>query len=240
MLRFILLFYLLCIYPATGFSQAMIADIDRRYVDINSSFAGVKLLLFGTREEYGNIIIVVSGPKRDFIVRKKEKIMGMWFNSGVVEFVNVPYLYKTFSSIDLDNNKNFLIDNEIIDNYLLEPAQDQKQELSSYKYALFEFLYNNHLYNNKEQKVSFIGNTLFRSNVFLPEKLLEGTYRVNFYLIEDNRIRLLQTVPMIVRQVGFNARIYNMANTQPYVYGLIAVLLSLSLGWLAKLIFYRK
>ena len=56
-----------------AYSLPIIADIDQRSINITSSFVGQELLIFGTTQYFGDIVIKVEGPKESFIVRKKKK-----------------------------------------------------------------------------------------------------------------------------------------------------------------------
>ena len=71
-----------------------------------------------------------------------------------------------------------------------------------------------------------------------------GTFLIDVYLVRDGRIVDAQNMPLVISKVGFGADIYKYANarsiTQRFVYGLVAVLVSLLTGWLAHLAFRKR
>ena len=73
--------------------DALIADLSSREVAITTGFAGTELLLFGTVDGAGDIVVVVRGPKRREIVRRKERIAGVWVTGRSVAFNQVPAFY---------------------------------------------------------------------------------------------------------------------------------------------------
>ena len=51
-------------------AKPVIADLSDYDIRIDSSFTGTSLLLFGARNEPGDVIVVVRGPKKKFVVQK--------------------------------------------------------------------------------------------------------------------------------------------------------------------------
>ena len=68
-------------------------------VAITSNFAGADLTIFGAldnadplvaRQGRYDVIVVLEGPARPVVVRRKNRILGMWINTESLTFVNVP------------------------------------------------------------------------------------------------------------------------------------------------------
>src|SRR5277367_6636204 len=87
----VLLFLLLSPLPAAA--APLVADLSNYRIDIDSSFNGTRIFLFGTRNDNGDIVAVVRGPAKDYIVRKKEEIAGIWINRQRMKFFGVPDFY---------------------------------------------------------------------------------------------------------------------------------------------------
>jgi len=60
-----------------------------------------------------------------------------------------------------------------------------------------------------------------------------GTYSVGVFLIRDGDVVSAQTTPLIVNKIGISAEISEVAQRQPVLYGLAAVIGAFLIGWLA-------
>ncbi len=56
-------------------------------------FAGADVLLFGTTDGPGDVVVVVKGPVADVDVLRKERVGGIWINRKGLGFQNVPAVY---------------------------------------------------------------------------------------------------------------------------------------------------
>ena len=81
----ILQFTALLFTTSNSIAMPLLADLSVTKIDIDHNFSGLDILLFGTRKEDGEIIVVVKGPKKNYIIRKKEQIFGMWLNKDAVK-----------------------------------------------------------------------------------------------------------------------------------------------------------
>lgn len=71
-------------------------------VSITTDFSGAVLTIFGaldnadplvSRQGRYDVIVVLEGPPRPTVVRKKTRILGMWINTQSETFINVPMSY---------------------------------------------------------------------------------------------------------------------------------------------------
>ena len=69
---------------------------------ITSDFTGADLTIFGAldnadplllRQGRYDVVVVLEGPARPVVVRKKTRVLGMWINTESETFVNVPVSY---------------------------------------------------------------------------------------------------------------------------------------------------
>src|SRR5690606_14184052 len=108
--RFVLIFALLAVLTAVARAQApenlnpetiqIGLSTDRVY--ITSDFSGADLTIFGaldfadpllSRQGRYDVIVVLEGPARPVVVRRKSRVLGMWINTWSETFVNVPVSY---------------------------------------------------------------------------------------------------------------------------------------------------
>jgi len=76
-------------------ARPLIADSYPRKINIDHNFKGIDILLYGARNQYGTIVVVARGPKKDFVLREKGKVAGIWTNTKNIELDD----YYSFYSI---------------------------------------------------------------------------------------------------------------------------------------------
>jgi hypothetical protein len=76
----------------------LIVDLSRPRVSITSAFQGESILLFGMFDPPGEIVVVVIGPPARETVLRKQRVLGMWLNTGRQAFDDVPAYYSIAAS----------------------------------------------------------------------------------------------------------------------------------------------
>src|SRR5690348_293467 len=97
------LILLLCFFPLPALATPLVGDLSNYRIDIDSSFNGTRIFLFGARNDNGDIVVVIRGPYKNYLVRKKEQIGGIWINRDRMKFYHVPDFYALASSKPLDD-----------------------------------------------------------------------------------------------------------------------------------------
>ncbi len=227
-------FILLLHLPAHA-AAPLVGDLSNYRIDIDSGFNGTRMFLFGARNDSGDIVVVVRGPQKDFIVRKKEQIAGIWVNRDRMKFFGVPDFYaiaasKPLSDIDQANLFNQL---GIGQNNLLAPPTDPKSQASFAQFA-DAFLRHQHerrLYMEQPEPVTFMGETLFKTVIEFPDNIPPGNYTAEIYLISDGEVVGMQSTPIKVVKSGLDAFLYMYAHQHPALYGISAIVIALCVGW---------
>jgi uncharacterized protein (TIGR02186 family) len=225
----------------------IIAALDDHLVAIDTGFSGSKVLLFGTREADGDVIVIVRGPSRKEIVRKQDRIMGVWANRQSVSFTDTPSFYNIAASKNISD----LVSEEIAQQLELGPehlnsylAPESKsvsaEERKLYWDALLRNKKRDGLYSNEYASVQFLGKNLFRTDFLLPSNIPIGTYLVYVYLVKDKKVVNSQITPLFVSKTGLEAGIYDFAQRHSFSYGMIAVIIALIAGWSGSVIFRKK
>ncbi|MBT4922152.1 MAG: TIGR02186 family protein [Rickettsiales bacterium] len=224
-------------------NQAVFTALSDDTININANFKGKNILLFGAKNEPGEIFIIVRGPEKSFITRKKEQIFGLWVARKYVEFRNLPNFYqiKSNSTIESIGNDNLLKNLEIglqnlSYNYGGTASIDQTQD---YRTALMESQYRNNLFTQDIGPITYLNNTFFKTEIFFPKTIHEGLYTIETYLIDQEDIKALQVHRVNARKVGFESFIHNLAHENEIIYGLLSVFLALFFGWFASHIFWK-
>lgn len=237
-----IIFFVAALIPS--FAQAdkpIVADLAVRSIDIDHNFIGMDILLFGARNDVGRIVVVVRGPERDYIVRKKEKIAGIWVNKESVHFDGVNSFYAIASTSPLDDVKNNQLLSALgigVDNIRLKTSS-KNLSADDFRRAFIHQKQTENLYMNTISKVTFWGETLFRTVLKFPKNIEGGWYTAEVYLFNNGILSAVQSTPILVEKTGFEAFIYDIAHSYSFIYGLLCVLMAITAGWMANAIFGR-
>jgi hypothetical protein len=72
-----------------------------------------------------------------------------------------------------------------------------------------------------------------------PANVPTGIYTVEVYLLRKGEVVSAQTTPLIISKTGIGAEVFDFANRQAALYGLLAVLLAALAGWLGAVALRR-
>lgn len=230
----------------------LVPDVSQRQVDIIYSFTGAELLLFGaiiypdgrfpTRD--ADIAVVLKGPSERILVREKQRLLGtVWANAESARFQSAPGYYAIATSRPLDR----LIDERTaaiyelgLGNIQLSPA-DARARASQQRFedGLIELRRRNDLYIDRVGEVEITNGVLYRARLPIPARVPVGSYTAETLLIRDGRVLAAATRDIEIRKSGFERFVAQSAITSPFTYGIVAILLSLGLGWIASAVFRR-
>ena len=229
--------------PAPASSQSIVTDLSTREVAISTGFTGAELLLFGATEGFGDIVVTVVGPKRDEIIRRKERVAGIWVNGTSVTFQNAPAYYRTAASKPLSEIaapevlEKLQIGSSRID--LSTRSSRGAETILEFRDAFIRSKKRQALYREDISDIKITRGRLFRSTIPFPVNVPIGTYEVTVHLFKHGRLVSSEKTPLTVQKVGLEAQIYDFAHDHAAWYGLIAIAIALVAGWLAGVIFRR-
>ena len=227
---------------APALANPIISGISTNEINIDTNFQGAKILLFGAKGDAGNVIVTVRGPKKNFMVTRKEKLLGIWYNGERVRFKDSHSFYSLFSTFnDQELTDGLLQDLELGKNNLKFNTSEEikTEEKNEFQIQLVDKLEKNNLYSSGANKVDFLDETLFKVMLNFPKNITRGIYTVEIYLINEGSLLSFQSIPIYVNQVGLSAKILDFAYQESFLYGLLSVALALIAGWLANYVFTR-
>lgn len=223
----------------------LVTDMSQSTISITSSFTGTDILLFGTVDGPGDVVVVVQGPREDLVVRRKAKVGGIWMNRRAVTFHSVPAYYAVASSAPLDEiaplavRAQYRLGGAFLDFAVgANTRQLAGAELIAFREAVLRNKRRDELYVENEGSVRF-RDRLFRTSLEFPASAPEGDYTVKTYLVRDGQVVEEQSTPLSIRKAGLERTIFDLANEQPALYGVIAIIIALFSGWLAATAFRR-
>ena len=224
-------------------NMAVFTAISDDKIDISANFKGKNILLFGAKDQAGQIFVVIRGPEKTFTTRKKENVFGFWVESKFIEFTNLPNFYqiKSNDTIESIDNENLLKNLEIgIDNLSYQYGGNASiDQTNDYRNALMESQFKNKLFTQDFGPITYLNNTFFKTEIFFPKTIQEGLYTIETYLIDNQKIKALQVHRVHARKVGFESFIHKLAVENSAIYGLIAIFLAIFFGWFSSQIFWK-
>lgn len=225
-------------------------------VPIGSDFSGRDIVLFGAiedadqpalfRGEY-QVIIEVVGALEEAIVRKKDRIGGIWVNAAARKYEDVPSYYSVLSGSEISEiaDPSLLSTKGIGVKYLKARPVDRGNiaeflTQGEFSTALRRKRIENGLFSEKPDALQHISPSLFRATLPLPPNVPIGVHTVRAHLFLDGQKLDQVTKSFEVRKVGFERWIYDLAHDYSFLYGLLAVLLAIFTGWFANLVFRKN
>ena len=178
----------------------------------------------------------MRGPSKNYIVRKKENLAGLWINRSRVKFFDVPAFYAIASSKPLSEITQTYVSRPLGIDSLLPNYSGHKKipaNVQLYADAFLDYQYDAKRYTRDVGTVSFMEKTLFKTTIDFPDTIPPGDYTAEIYLLNNGRITSTQKLPIHVVKTGLDAWIYNSAHQYPVLYGIGAIAMAVGIGWLA-------
>jgi uncharacterized protein (TIGR02186 family) len=233
----------IAMFSTQAFARPIITDLSERKIDINANFTGKDILLYGTRVEAGQVVVVIRGPGGDFMVRKKERVAGMWINTGSAKFYNVPQFYRIASSRELTKLEAEKLLQELEIGFQKDKFKHKSKleeaDIDAYKKALVEKLEKDELVDFEVLNLPFLEGTLFRIRIGFPEKVVPGTYTAEIYSFNEGQLQGMQSIPIKIEKVGIEAAVYSLAHETPILYGIFAIFIAATMGYVAGSVFKK-
>jgi len=247
-------FLVTVVAPRTAAAENFVADLSDREIAISSSFKGQTLTLFGSINPVGasltqepaegplNLVVVVRGPEKPAVVRRKSRQFGIWMNTDAVTFTNVPvffYVASYFEEVTPTLER-------ILSRYQLTPRSLRMipdnpalsaETLQSYKSALIRIRKENSLFVENYNSID-LKETLFRTEIAFPANVPVGVYNAEIYLIRGDSV-IAQSETLYINKTGLGRSIYEFAIDHSFFYGVFAVVSAFFAGWLASVLLRR-
>ena len=228
--------------PCAG-AQTLTADLSSHVIGITTGFVGANLVLFGSTDKPGDVIVVVRGPSTELTVRRKEKILGVWINGSSAVFRDAPSFYAVAASRPLSeiaSDANLTRYGIGLDKVKLKPNQPVPEaRLADFRAALLKNHRDADLYRDSVAPVTFLGEHLFRADMFFPANVPTGSYSVEVFLMSGGEVISAQTTPLIVSRIGFSNGVFVVAHRHAVLYGVGALTFAIAAGWAAGVAFRR-
>ena len=226
-------------------ANGLAADVSDRLIAITTAFVGGDVVVFGSTETEGPVIITMQGPKQNQMVRRKSRVAGIWINRDRVEFKDVPSYFAIAASGPLEEVADAAARDRSqlgVDHLTLTVADRNgysDDELKEFSEALIRNKEREGLYTVTPEPVNFPGPKLFRTTFKFPANVPPGLYRIEVFHLKDGNVIGAHQSSLQISKVGMEAEVFDFAREHAAFYGLVAILIAVTSGWLAGVIFRK-
>lgn len=232
--------------------EKIAVGLSKEDVDITADFSGEEILVYGAIERNRfllegehppDVILVVLGPERPNVVRRKERILGIWVNRAHSTISAAPSFYAVGSTRPLEE---ILTPHQIeihdigLEQVLLVPGEvSDGSDPEEFRDAAVRLLRDAGYYQILPESVRVPGDSLFSSRIRLPASIVEGDYLLRIHLARDGLVIDTHELVIPVRRAAFEQWIYRSAHEDPLSYALASILVAILAGWFASALFRR-
>ncbi len=228
-------------------APTLVPDVSQRDIEIVYSFTGADLLLFGAilypggrvpaGERPADVVVVVKGPTQSVLMREKEKVAGIWVNAQSARYRSAPSFYAIASSRPIGqivDDRTRAIYELGLDSLQLSPVSTSAPDVQArFTRGLVDLKARAGLYVEAPRAVEISESVLYRARITIPARVPVGRFTAETFLIRDGRVVAAAVRDIDIRKSGFERFVARAADRDSWLYGLVAVTLSVSLGWIA-------
>jgi len=222
-------------------------------VSITAGFSGADLTIFGSlenpdplvaRQGRYDVIVVLEGPPKPVVVRRKDRVLGVWINLDSETFENVPVSYSVATTRplqDITEPNSYKQLSLGASNLYMQPADagGSPATIEEFTAALRERKAAAGLYSENVGGVQFLSQNLFRATVRLAPNVPVGTHKARAFLFKSGLFIKESSAQLEIRKSGFEQSIFRVAHDYSFLYGVFAISLAMLTGWLGRLVFRK-
>ncbi|MGE4610216.1 MAG: TIGR02186 family protein [Paracoccaceae bacterium] len=244
-----IIFLIIGLFAATitNAQETIVSELSQDGVSITATFDGSEIFLFGAIKRDAplnssagklDVIIEVSGPPTNTLVRQKERKIIIWVNAESVEMERAPSYYSIAATGPLEelvSESERSLRNLGLD-YAVRVANPEDEE---FREAVIRLHQKNGTYATEVTPVTLTEETLFTTKLAMPVNVVEGEYTVKTMLVRDRQVISTSISTITVRKAGVEKWVYDLAHEQAFIYGLLSLAVALLAGWTASEVFRR-
>lgn len=230
-------------------AQALTCEVTPATVPITLSYHGTTLTVTGQSAVNDELILKISTPPGDVEMKYKGKAGGVfWMKKGSLEFKGVPMVYLVNSTAKLE----LLLDAAERSRYQLgydamakaTTVEDSNGEPAEGKWfdEFIRFKEQEKVYSVQEgtitRKHGENGNT-FEAAINWPYQAQPGVYNVEVFAVNAGKVVATANTTFEVERTGTVAFLSQMAMEQAALYGIMAVVIAMAVGFGVGAIFKK-
>ncbi len=243
-----ILAFILLASPALG-TEAIVTGLSQNKVQITADFTGSDILVYGAVKRDApvptgtplEVIVTLEGPSTPVIVRRKQRVAGIWVNGDAVRIGAAPSFYAVTTTGPLDQilskNEDLRYGITLSRSISTTEISVETMDFPLFTQALRRIRASQDRYRISSGTVQLVEDTLFRTDFALPANVTEGVYTVRLFILREGLVIDSQERVINVRKTGIERYLYNLAHQKPLLYGIISLLMAAIAGWAASEIF---
>ena len=227
----------------------LVPAVSQDEVQVRQGFTGTELILYGAildpRGQRGgaayDIVVVLKGPTEPIRIREKERILGIWMNAESSDFRSAPSFFAVAASRPVDQ----IVDERTAAIYelgtqfiqLSPSGQIEPEKQARFAAGLVDLRRRQGRYKEDVSGVAISEQVLYQARIELPSNVVTGQYTAETFAISRGQVIASAIAEVEVRKVGFERFVEVFSQLYALWYGLAAVFLSVSMGWIAGRLF---
>lgn len=217
---------------AAGNLQLQLADDT---INITTFYNGTTVEVSGSVPSDTDVVLEVSGPKKDVHLKEKGKVLGfLWMNKTDVSLENTPADYMVYTP---ENGEDLLGLNTgigyqaLVKDIEIQPETEDKDFIFGEYVKLME---KSGVYAMNWGAVKY-GSVKddakpFSATLIIPSKMAAGMYHVKAFAIKNGDVVDQTQSDLTVQLQGFPAMISSLAFNRSLLFGIMAVVIAVAAG----------
>ncbi len=236
-------------------AERLVSSLSSHIIRITPSFTGTELVLYGIVERGAeaprrrggyDIVATVKGPPETLVVRRKERVLGIWVNTDSRTFVQVPSYLAALSNrpieaivpLDVARRLQLGVRRTLLPQQIGPDTADVVRE-DPFRGAFLRLKDARQLYVEKQSAVNFQTSILYSATIPIPAGVPTGTFNVDLKLFADGALIGSGTEAFDISKFGFEQFVGESAVDHGLLYGLATAAMAVFTGWLASVMFRR-
>jgi uncharacterized protein (TIGR02186 family) len=227
-------------------AERLITTIAPNTISISVDYAGGRIVVFGaiadgTSTRSYDAVVTVTGPRQELLVRRKERVFGVWVNQSSRTYTEVPSFLAVSANRpwDMIAAADMLRDHRIglKHSIFLDRSVDEDDPFQT---NFIQARRDEGLYVEQPRGVSFVSPTVFRAEIPLPKSALTGNYRVDMEIFTDGASVAQTSSTFHVEKIGLAQFVVRSSLDHSLIYGIATMGMALLTGWMASIAFRRS
>ncbi len=223
--------------------EPLLMELAVKTIQISTFYNGTTLEVTGSLPEGADVVLQVSGPKKDVHLKEKGKVAGfLWMNKTDVSLENTPAVYMVYTPagpVDTFVNPELGIGYKaLLADIAISPESADKPFIFGEYVKLME---KSGVYAVNEAAVTYgepnDGVKGFAVTLTIPSKMSAGDYTVEAIALKDGAAISKVQENLTLELSGLPATISKMAYGSPLLFGIMAVFIALATGLIIGVIF---
>jgi uncharacterized protein (TIGR02186 family) len=220
-----------------------VASISQNRISITAGFVGSEIFVYGAIDRGApvsedesplGVVIRIAGPSEPVMVRRKERVAGIWVNTAAARVDAAPSFYAVattgplYETISHTEDLRYGVSLERALRFVDAGAGAEERE--AFLDAAVRLRRNSGLYVVAPGGVRLLDGVLFDTSVSLPANIVEGAYSVRVLLTRDREVIDEFTSEILVRKEGLERLVYVLSREQPALYGILSIAVAMAAG----------